>query len=100
MRIEKPVISTTEPAEQPSTEATATVSYDKGSNKSPLLSVSSRWHWLFFRMALQFPPYETVVPIGVGTGASRQKGVYDLSLVFSVLGEEMIEVLEASLGAG
>lgn len=52
------------------------------------------------RMALEFLPYETIVPIGVGTGASRQKGVYDLSLVFSVLGEEMIEVLEANLGAG
>lgn len=52
------------------------------------------------RMALQFPTYETLVPKGGGTGASRQKGVYDLSLVFSVLGEEMIEVLEANLGAG
>lgn len=52
------------------------------------------------RMALEFLPYETIVPIGVGTGASRQKGVYDLSIVFSVLGEEMIEVLEANLGAG
>lgn len=51
-------------------------------------------------LALEFLPYETIVPIGVGTGASRQKGVYDLSLVFSVLGEEMIEVLEANLGAG
>lgn len=51
-------------------------------------------------MALEFPTYETRVPKGVGTGASRQKGVYDLSLVFSVLGEEMIEVLEANLGAG
>ena len=51
-------------------------------------------------MKLEFPTYETVVPIGVGTGASRQKGAYDLSLVFSVLGEEMIEVLEANLGAG
>lgn len=52
------------------------------------------------RMALEFLTYETIVPMGVGTGVSRQKGVYDLSLVFSVLGEEMIEVLEASLGAG
>ena len=51
-------------------------------------------------MKLQFHPHETRVPIGIGTGASRQKGAYDLSLVFSVLGEEMIEVLEASLGAG
>lgn len=51
-------------------------------------------------MALQFPTYETLVPKGDGTGASRQKGAYDLSLVFSVLGEEMIEVLEANLGAG
>ena len=51
-------------------------------------------------MKLYFHPYETRVPIGDGTGASRQKGAYDLSLVFSVLGEEMIEVLEASLGAG
>ena len=51
-------------------------------------------------MALEFPTYETRVPKGVGTGVSRQKGAYDLSLVFSVLGEEMIEVLEANLGAG
>ncbi len=51
-------------------------------------------------LALQFPPYETRVPKGVGTGVSLQKGAYDLSLVFSVLGEEMIEVLEANLGAG
>ncbi len=51
-------------------------------------------------MALQFPTYETLVPKGDGTGVSRQKGAYDLSLVFSVLGEEMIEVLEANLGAG
>lgn len=100
MRREKPVISTTELAEQPSAEATATVSYDKGNNKSPLLSLSSRWHCSLFRMALEFPTYETIVPIGVVTGASRQKGAYDLSLVFSVLGEEMIEVLEANLGTG
>ena len=47
MRREKPVISTTEPAEQPSAEAMATVSYHKGNNKSPLLSVSFRWHSSF-----------------------------------------------------
>ena len=51
-------------------------------------------------LALEFLPYETRVPKGDGTGVSRQKGAYDLSLVFSVLGEEMIEVLEANLGAG
>ena len=58
---EKPVISATEPAEQPSAEAMATVSYHKGNNKSPLLSVSSRWHSSFTRMALEFPTYGTVV---------------------------------------
>lgn len=100
MRREKPVISTTEPAEQPSAEAMATVSYHKGNNKSPLLSVSFRWHCSFTYMKLEFHPYGPRVPMGGGTAASRQKGAYDLSLVFSVLGEEMIEVLEANLGAG
>ena len=39
-------------AEQSSTEAVATVSYHKGNNKSPLLSLSSRSHSSFTRMAL------------------------------------------------
>ncbi len=69
MRREKPVISTTELAEHPSakvaeqssTEAVATVSYHKGNNKSPLLSLSSRSHSSFTYMALEFPTYETGV---------------------------------------
>ena len=61
MRREESAISATEPAEQPSAEAMATIFYHKGNNKSPLLSVSSRWHSSFLPMALEFLTYGTVV---------------------------------------